>query len=434
LNAVVIIIGIMLEKFQKSEFTRNVFTLTSGTTIAQAIPVLLSPVLSRLFSPEDFGILALFMSVAAVLSVIATGRYELAIMIPENKKDAYNVLALSLIITFITAILALVLVILFKRPAMIFFEEPAIGSWLYLIPVVVLFAGVYQSFNYWSTRQKTFKLNAASRVSQSTANITTSLGLGVAKAGPAGLIAGYIVGQIVAGLILFINFFKNIREFLNLISVKGIKSNAKKYRNFLIINTPHAFVDSLQDNGIVYLIMYFFSKHVLGSYSFAFRVLKAPVSLIGGAIFQVFYQEASAAASKGENLRPKIMRIYKTLFVAGFPLFLILFLFTPDIFAFVFGENYRDSGEIARIITPWLFLNFLASPVSCVTLVMNKQKVAFYFTITDITLKVLAITIGGLTNDFHLAFIIMSLLCSLLLIFALFWYYRISKPIKAELY
>ena len=424
----------MLSKLKRSEFTKNVVTLTSGTAIAQAIPVLLSPILSRIFSPEDFGILALFMSVAAVLSVIATGRYELAIMIPENKKDAYNVLALSLIITFITAIIALVLVILFRKPAIIFFEEPAIGPWLFLIPVVVLFAGIFQSFNYWSTRQKTFKLNAASRVSQSTANVTISLGLGFVKTGPAGLIAGYIVGQIVAGLILFINFFNNIKEFLNLISVKGIKTNAKKYRNFLMINTPHAFVDSLQDNGIVYLIMYFFSKHVLGSYSFAFRVLKAPVSLIGGALFQVFYQEASVAASKGENLRPKIMKIYKTLFFTGFPVFLILFLFTPDIFAFVFGENYRESGEIARIITPWLFLNFLASPVSCVTLVMNKQKVAFYFTITDISFKVLAITIGGLTNDFHLAFIIMSSLCSLLLIFALFWYYRISKPIKSELY
>ena len=213
MNAVVIIIGIMLEKFQKSEFTRNVFTLTSGTAIAQAIPVVLSPVLSRLYSPEDFGILALFMSVAAVLSVIATGRYELAIMIPENKKDAYNVLAISLLISFVTGILSLILVLLLRKSAVVFFDEPNIGPWFFLIPVVVLFAGIYQSFNYWSTRQKTFKLNAVSRVSQSTTNVITSLGLGIAKAGPAGLIAGYIIGQVFAGLILVVNFFKDMKEF-----------------------------------------------------------------------------------------------------------------------------------------------------------------------------------------------------------------------------
>ncbi len=422
----VVIIGTMLEKFQKSEFTRNVFTLTSGTAIAQAIPVVLSPVLSRIYSPEEFGILALFMSVAAVLSVIATGRYELAIMIPENKKDAYNVLAISLLISFITAIFSLILVLLLRKPAVVFFDEPNIGPWLFLIPVVVLFAGIYQSFNYWSTRQKTFRLNAVSRVSQSTTNVITSLGLGIAKAGPAGLIAGYIIGQVFAGLILMVNFFKDMKEFFGQVSWQDMKVNAHKYKSFLRINTPHAFIDSLQDNGIVYVIMYFFSKMILGSYSFAYRLLKLPVGLIGGSIYQVFYQKASELAAKGEDIRPMILKIYKRLFTWGLPFFIILFLFTPEIFGFIFGENYRTSGEIARILIPWIFINFIVSPVSCVALIKNKQKQAMYFTFADITFKVTSIIIGGIFENYFLAFVIMSILCSLLLSYACYWYYQIA--------
>jgi O-antigen/teichoic acid export membrane protein len=416
----------MFEKYQKSEFTRNVFTLTSGTAIAQAIPVLLSPVLSRLYSPEDFGILALFMSVAAVLSVIATGRYELAIMIPENKKDAYNVLALSLLISFISGFLALILVLLFRKPAIIFFDEPKIGPWLYLIPVVVLFAGIYQSFNYWSTRQKTFKVNAVSRVSQSATNAITSLSLGIVNVGPVGLIAGYIIGQVFAGLVLVINFLKEAKEFFSLVTLADMKANAYKYRSFLQINTPHAFIDSLQDNGIVYVIMYFFSKMILGSYAFAYRLLKLPVGLIGGSIYQVFYQKASELVAKGEDIRPMILKIYKRLFVWGLPFFLILFIFTPAIFGFIFGENYRTSGEIARLLIPWIFINFIVSPVSCVALIKNKQKQAMYFTFADITFKVTSIIIGGIFKNYFLAFVIMSALGSLLLGYACYWYYQIA--------
>ncbi len=416
----------MLKKLRQSEFTRNVFTLTSGTAIAQAIPVLLSPVLSRLYSPDDFGILALFMSVGAVLSVIATGRYELAIMIPENKKDAYNVLAIALAISFITSLLSLILVLLLHRPAIDFFEEPDIGPWLYLIPVVVLFSGIYQSFNYWSTRQKTFKLNAISRVSQTSSNTATSLALGFAKAGPAGLIAGYIIGQVFAGFILMISFFKNTREFISQVTLADMKANARKYRSFLRINTPHAFIDSLQDNGIVYVIMYFFSKMILGSYSFAYRLLKLPVGLIGGSIYQVFYQKASEAETKGENIRPMILKIYKRLFILGLPFFLVLFLFTPSIFGFVFGEDYRMSGEIARVLIPWIFINFIVSPVSCVALIKNKQKQAMYFTFADITIKLSSIIIGGIFENYFMAFVIMSFFGSLLLAYACYWYYQIA--------
>jgi O-antigen/teichoic acid export membrane protein len=424
----------MFSKILKSEFVRNILTLMTGTAIAQAIPVLISPILSRLYTPEDFGVLGLFMSIAAVLGVIATGRYELAIMLPEKKRDAYNLLALSLFLTLVVSVFTLILVLIFKNPVTLFFDEPGIEPWLYLLPVVVLFVGIFQAFNYWSTRQKTFKRNAVGRVSQSTIMSATNVGMGIAKAGSSGMILGYILGQFVGALVLAWQTLTHLKEFRKEITRKEIIENAKKYKSFIRINTPHAFIDSLQNNGIIYLIMYFFSKMILGSYFFAFRVLKAPVGLIGNAIYQVFYQKATEALKERREIQTLVKRIYRNLFLIGFPVFLLLFIFAQPVFTFVFGEKWEISGEIAQILMPWLFLNFMVSPVSCIAIIMNKQREAMFITFVDIFLKVIAIVIGGISNDFKLGFIIMSTLCSLLMIFALFWYYKIAKTEFAKTY
>jgi O-antigen/teichoic acid export membrane protein len=358
--------------------------------------------------------------------VIATGRYELAIMLPKEKRDAYNILALALILTVFTALITLVLVLFLKGYIAKFFDEPDIEFWLYFLPLVVLLGGSYNAFNYWSTRHKTFKRNAASRIGQSTVMVGANLGVGFSRTGPAGLIAGYILGQLTATIVLAWKFMRDIPTFRKEISRDGIKENARTYKNFLRINTPHAFIGSLQDHGIVYVIMAFFSKAVLGSYAFAFRVVTAPVALIGSSIYQVFYQKASKALHEGQDIQKMVIKIYRNLFLIGLPIFTLLFFFAPPIFTFVFGEEWTMAGDIARIIAPWLFLNFIASPVSCITVIMNKQKEGMMLSIADVLLKIIAITIGGLQDDVYLTFTLMSIMCGSLLIFSLFLFYKFA--------
>lgn len=424
----------MLRDLYKSEFFRNVFTLFSGTAIAQSIPLIISPVLSRIYTPQDFGVLALFVSIGALIGVIASGRYELAIMLPESKRDAYNVLALSLGLSTITAFFTLLLVVLLKQYISGLLHEPEISKWLYAVPVVVICTGYYQAFNYWSTRKKTYMENAVSRISQAGTTATANLLLGIARTGPSGLIVGYIAGLLTACLVLGYRIFSNLKEFRANISMKEMIENARRYKNFLQINTPHAFIDSLQENGIIYFIISFFSRTILGLYSFSYRILKAPIGLIGNAIYQVFYQKASIAIQEGQSIQPLVRRIYLNLFLLGFPVFLILIFFTPAIFSFIFGKQWLVSGEIAQILMPWIFLNFLASPVSCLTVIMNKQKQAMIFTLADIILKLSSITIGGVYGNFKLGFILMSFFGSILMIFALIWYYRIAGNTEKNTY
>lgn len=416
----------MMSKRFKSEFLRNVVTLMTGTAIAQAIPFLISPVLSRLYSPEDFAVLASFMSIAAVLGVVSTGRYELAIMLPRHDRDAREIIVLSLLITTSVSLASLLLIAVFKNGIVLFFDAPELDPWIFLIPVMVFSMGLYQTFNYWSTRNKTFGKNAVSRVSQSGALSVTQLLAGAFRLTPLGLILGQILGQLTAGIILSWKALRHFRDFSRDVTWTGIKKNGRDYRNFPRINTPHAFMDTLKDHGIVMVIIYFFTKTILGSFSFAFRILKAPVGLIGNALYQVFYQRASRAVEEGTNLRTMVLRIYRNLFLIGLPLFGMLFIFTPDIFAFVFGDDYRVSGEIAQIIIPWIFLNFIAAPASCLTVVMNRQKEAMLITIVDVVLRMVSLGIGGITGDYKLAFILMSVSCGSVMIFAIYWYYSIA--------
>ena len=146
----------MRKKLNLNEFNRNVVTVMTGTTIAQAIPIAIMPILTRLYTPEEFGIFALYVAIASIFGVIATARYELAIMLPKKDSEAANLFNLSIIITFIISLFTLLFVLIFHQPLINLIGNPEIGKWLYFIPLTVLFTGLYQTLNYWSSRKKNF--------------------------------------------------------------------------------------------------------------------------------------------------------------------------------------------------------------------------------------------------------------------------------------
>jgi O-antigen/teichoic acid export membrane protein len=410
----------------QSDFAKNIITLVTGTSIAQAIAFIAAPIISRYYSPEDFAQFALFVSTAAIASVVATARYELAIPLPKIEKDAKNILALSLIICTILSIIVLSGIALYDCLTGTG-KSKLFSNWFYLIPISVLASGFFNAFNYWSTRVGTFRMNSAGRIVLAIVTSLISIILGFFAFGAKGLIIGLVTGQIVSMVILANPIFRKFKLFFEGVSYKNLKLQANTYKSFFKINSPHALLDAIQDNGVVYLLSFYFVDAVTGWYSFAFRILKAPVGLIGSALYQVFYQRLSQTKNEAGDLRPLVRKMYMRMFLIGFPGFLILFLFAPQIFEFVFGPKWHSAGIIARVLTPWLFFNFIISPVSCITLVCNKQKQAFLFTIADSTIRFTALVIGGIKNDYMLSFYIISAFSSFIMIIALWWYYYLAK-------
>lgn len=421
----------MAEKRTLPEFYKHVITLVMGTGLAQAINLLASPVLSRLFTPEEFALYAVFTAITGIAGVAATGRYEMAIPLPAEPRRAMHLVGVALLAVSGMTLLTLFGVITGNVIWLFTDHKLHFPFSFYLLPLAVAMTGAGAVFNYWSTRHKTFRTNATARVLGALLTVAVSIVLGWLAFGTKGLIIGFTIGQTLTTVFLWYYTFRTVRraDFTQ----PELKAEAREYRRFPVINMPHAVVDSLQDNGIIFLMKYFFLEAVTGWYAFAFRMLKAPVGLIGAAFGQVFYQQMSVARQEGRDMRPMVLKVYLRMALIGLPGFLVLYLYTPELFAFVFGEKWREAGNMAHILTPWIFLNFIASPVAGITLVCGKQREAFLITIIDSSIRFAAIVYGGIMHDYTIAMHLITIFCSIILIFALGWFYYLAgQGIKHE--
>ncbi|GAB6072765.1 oligosaccharide flippase family protein [Venenivibrio stagnispumantis] len=361
----------------KSEFTRNVLTLMTGTTIAQAIPIAISPILTRLYTPEDFGVFALFMAIVSIFGTIANGRYELAIMLPKKDEDAINIFALGFIINVVISLTLLIIILIFHDYILKLLNNKEISPWLYFVPLTVFLMGIFNLLNYFNNRMKQYKDLAKANVYKSIAGAIAQLSLGFLKAGALGLISGQIISQMVSNTKLFINV-KKLNLFNHVYKIKII-ANAKKYKKLPLYNLPNAILDGLRESIINILINTFYSVATLGQFSLGRRMVQFPSSLIGSSISQVFFQKISnAKESELYNIVKNF--ILKTILFFS-PIFLIIYIFAPFIFSIVFGEKWKLAGQIASFMTPWIFLNFITSPLSTIFIRLNLQEILLIFAV-----------------------------------------------------
>jgi len=364
----------------KSEFSRNVLTLMTGTTIAQAIPIAISPILTRIYTPEDFGILALYIAIVSFVSIVVTARYEMAIVLPKSDEEAINIVALSLVIMLSIVIVLFLIIFLFKEELLSLLNANSIGNFLYLIPFSVLAAGLNQIFNYWSNRKQYFQNISSAQISQSIAIGVSQPILGYFHIF-GGLIIGNLTGRIIGAFILIDKFVKNDKAHLQDITKQVMLEQMKKYKDFPLVNSLHAFSDILRTSGSVMLISSFFGASILGFYALSLRVLQVPVGIVGSALGQVLYQKFSTMHSNGEDLYPYVKKIVLYLFIISLVIFSLLYFIAPDLFAFVFGEKWRVAGEYSQILIPYLFMNFLLSPISQLPIILDRQKTFFYLSL-----------------------------------------------------
>ena len=264
----------------------------TGTAIAQAIPIAISPILTRLYSPKDFGLFALFMAITSILSGIANGRYELAIMLPVKDEDAINVFALAFIIVSCFSLFLIIVVVLFHDYLVNLLGNSQIGIWLYFIPIGVFFSGLYNILNYYNNRLRNYKALASATVLKSVLIAIIQLGIGFMKSGVAGLISGQLLSQFFANTRLLIKIVRG-NVLISKIKKDKIVILAKRYIDFPKFSIWAVLANSSSQQLTSILISSFYSITTLGFYSLVQRVLGMPSALMGNAISQVFFQEAT---------------------------------------------------------------------------------------------------------------------------------------------
>ena len=417
----------MKGKLKISEFNRHVLTVMTGTALAQALPVLASPWLTRIFSNEQFGVFTLYYSTSNIFALLATLRYEMAIMLPEKKKEAFNVFGLSVLIALTTTIISIPLVLLLRTNLAQWFHEPGVIHIFLFIPASVLFTGIYMSGYYWLLRHKQYKKVSIARFVQNFIWISSSIALGYMGYKNGGLIYGLIAGQFLSAAIVVIWILLDGEKEEMKIDRQLLKQLAIRFKNFPGINALHALVDAVQLNGITYLLSAFYGNGILGFYAIAFRTLRAPLAMIGAAMSQVLFQRFSEAHNTGKPIKPLVWNSIRTLFFIGIIPFVVLFFAGPWLFKIAFGSEWEMAGRFAQILTPWLFFNFILSPISQLPNVLQRQGKYFLITLLANLLAFAALSIVAL-NYFQVEYALFaySVCMTLFSIILIRWKYNLS--------
>ena len=392
----------------ESAYARNVLTLMTGTSLAQAIPIAISPILTRLYSPEEFGRFALYMAVAMIASVLVTGRYELAILLPRQDRDALHITALAVALSIAISAVLLVIVIFLAQPLAALLGDAALAPWLYWVPASTLLLGVYQSLNYWSNRKAQYKRLAISRTVQSGSAALAQLGSGYAGSGAVGLVGGQITGQVLATGVLARLIWREDRGSIRALRPLRSLALAKKYIDFpkyLIV--AHGF-NTASGQMPVLLLSALFNTTTAGFFTLTQRVMAAPMSLVAGALGDVFRQEASQAYIHQGHCKAIYQKTFKRLLLISVVPFVVFFFVAPELFAWVFGEQWRVAGEYAQILTPMAFLQFITNPLSSMFMIAEKQKIDLLWQICLLTLVVVSFFFGKFYSSEKIALAIFS--------------------------
>lgn len=388
-----------IKNLLKQSFVRNVLTLMSGTVVAQAIPLLISPLLTRLYSPSQFGVFALYTAIIAVISVVVTGKYELAIMLPKKDEDAYDLMRLSVISTIVISGLIGVVIWLVVY-AMGGFRE--YHSWAWLLPMSIVATGLFQSLNYWAIRRKQYKGLAYRTVWQAVITSMCSVSFGLISMTVNGLIIGAFLGQLVSTALLAGYIYRQGHTTKRRLSFSTLKKLAIEYREFPLVSTISNLINTFSTQVPIFMLTNSFGSGASGQFSLSQRVMNTPMALVGSSIGQVFFQQGSQYSDQPEQLRRLTLAVFRRLFFIGIIPIAIVMGFGDILFTFVFGDEWIEAGQYAQVLGLWVLFLFVSSPLSHVYTILRRQKTLMLVNIILLVSRVLSLWVGAiiLKSDF----------------------------------
>ncbi|CDN87686.1 lipopolysaccharide biosynthesis protein [Hydrogenophaga intermedia] len=373
-------------------FLRSVAVLVGGTALGHGITAAALPILSRLYSPADFSLLAVFASLCAMLSVAACLRFDIAIPLPQDDWQALSLLALSLASALLVSMGLLVFVLLAPDWILARLKVPSLRPYLWLIPVSVLLASVYSALQMWFVRQKSFSLLARSRVIQSTASAGVQVSFGLWTPNPAGLLIGHALNTGAACVVLGGRLLANTQQRAMLCGTtwKDLKYAWRAYERFPRYSTWEALCNSAAIQLPILLIAALAAPAEAGHLMLATYVMQAPMALIGSAVGQVYLSQAADEHRHG-RLNTFTAGLLHGLVKTGAGPLLAVGILSPAAFSLVFGPQWARAGELVAWMTPWFIVQFLATPVSMALHVTGHQRAAFLMQLVSLGARVLTV-------------------------------------------
>lgn len=385
----------LIAKLKSSSFFKNVVALSTGTAAAQAITMLASPLITRIYGPESFGILGVFSAITNIIAPIAALTYPVAIVLPKRDIEAKGLMILSFIVSLCISFMTLLFLLFFKDSVVNVFHLHEIASYLYLIPLVIIFAGIMQIMNQWFIRKSKFKLSAKATFYQSVISNSGKVGLGYFYPSAFVLVVLTTFSYAIRAILLML-YERPSRLFKEAIKKKYINlyNLMVKYKDFPLYRAPESLITSLSHGVPTLMLTILFGPATVGFYSISRTVLSLPTQMVGNAVGDVFYPRVAKSFNNGKDISNMIFKATIIMFLVSLFPFGIVILFGPQLFAFVFGAEWYVAGEYARWISLWSITNFSNRPATRSLAVINAQKFHLLYTTFGLIIRIASLWLG----------------------------------------
>lgn len=416
-----------LGKFISIPTAKNISLLMTGTVISAVLPILTAPIMSRIFKAADYGVLGIYMSISGLIGVIAYSHYCQAIMLPKENEDARQVLWFSIFLsTVVSAVALLVFGCLYLFTNVI--SSSSIKGWYFFIPLSILLNGLNAVLLTWANRLQQYKQLSFNRVIQAVITAIVQIIIGLLIKNETGLMVGLLLGQFISVFLLLLVFFNSEEIGIGKPHPQAFKSIAIQYKKLLIYGTPSDFINNLINQTPIFLLQKFAGISYVGYYNFTQRFLGLPQLFLSSAIVDVFKQKASYSYSHFGNCKEIFEKTFKVLSLIAIIPFLVIILFAPSIFSFVFGQQWANAGIFAQFLGIMFFFRFIVSPLSYVYIIAGKQKEDFVLHILFLCLTTASFYISNLLfENKNLMILFYACAYSLVYIVYLIRSYKFSK-------
>ncbi len=413
-------------------FVEPVLTLLSGVAVAQVLTYAARPILTRIYGPEEFGILTVFIALLGLVVACGTGHFEDALMLPARRADAARLLMLALGTSAVSAVLV-GLAMLFRGPIAVVLGGIELAPSLLLLPLAGLAAAAAQAVETWHTRFDRYSVVSSGRISQGLVTIAIQLGAGVAGIGAIGLAAGATAGFLAllvpTGYVLLRRDGLLLRAALR--RPDDLRAVGRRYRRFPLFTAPAALLNVFAGRVPVFGLAVAFGPGPTGIFGLAFATLALPVGMVTAAMGQVFFVRAAEAHRHGA-LGPLTRQMHARLVaLAAYPIAAAA-VAGPDLFGLVFGSEWTEAGLYARILAPWLLLSAVAPPLGRVFDVTEHQRTDLAFSALQAVGLTLALVVAAQSGEHLVAVALAGAVGALLRALQIGWLLRTAGAPVAD--
>lgn len=382
--------------------------------------------MTRIYSPSDYGLLGIFMSLTAIVTLFTSLQYGQAIILTQTKKEEDNLLSLAYFFLILSTLLSFIIILLVNKSIIDFFNVSGLKIWLFLIPLSSGINGLNIIQTKKLNKYRKYKKIATSQIFISISTVTVSLVLGYFFKLNAGLLLGLISGQFLGLLVLYLGN-SSLKYNSKHVSIKRMRFLLLKYKKFPIYSLPSEFLFTWTSQLPIYIFSKFFTSKVVGLFNYGSRMTALPVSFLTKAIGQVFAQKAAENFQKNGNCKDIYISTLKLLISVLFFPFLILTIWGPTIFEFVFGAEWREAGVYVQILSFMYFLRSITSPLSYMFIIRNKQNEDFILHIITFIFVGSSLLMGYfMFNDIKIMLSLFAISYSIIYIYYLFRSYKFS--------